>query len=96
MFLCLPQKCFLWGRLHAWSIFNPGVELSPVDPVDISALPVTQNYIKIKRAITWQSFQPRAEFNPGLKFQPASARMSYWSMRGSDYLLQETNWSIKQ
>ncbi len=67
MFLCLPQKCFLWGRLHAWSIFNPGVELSPVDRVDISALPVTQNYIKIKRAITWQSFQPRAEFNPGLK-----------------------------
>ncbi len=64
-----------------WSIFNPGVELSPVDRVEISALPVTQNSIKIKRAITWQSFQPRAEFNPGveistllqlagLKFQP--------------------------
>ena len=64
-----------------WNIFNPGVELSPVDRVKISALPVTQNSVKIKRAITWQSFQPRAEFNPGveistllqlagLKFQP--------------------------
>ena len=65
MFLYLPQKCFLWGRL--WSIFNPGVELSPVDRVEISALHVTQNSIKIKRAITWQSFQPRAEFNPGVE-----------------------------
>ena len=57
------------------------IELSPVDRVEISTLPVTQNSIKIKRAITWQSFQPRAEFNPGveistllqlagLKFQP--------------------------
>ena len=106
--------------------FQPrGVELSPVDRVEISALPVTQNSIKIKRAITWQSFQPRAEFNPGvkistllqlagLKFQPwvelspgvkilscnrfnpgLKLFMSYWSMRGSDYLLQETKWSIK-
>ena len=69
------------GRLHVQSIFNPGVELSPVYRVEISALSVIQNSIKIKRAITWQNFQPRAEFNPGveistllqlagLKFQP--------------------------
>ncbi len=87
---------------------------------------VTQNSIKIKRAITWQSFQPRAEFNPGveistllrlagLKFQPwvelspglkilSCSRfnpglklfMSNWSMRSSDYLLQETKWRIRQ
>jgi hypothetical protein len=35
-----------------WSIFNPGVELSPVYQVEISALSVIQNSIKIKRAIT--------------------------------------------
>jgi hypothetical protein len=35
-----------------WSIFNPGVELSPVYRVEISALSVIQNSIKIKRAIT--------------------------------------------
>jgi hypothetical protein len=52
-----------------WSIFNPGVELSPVYRVEISALSVIQNSIKIKRAITWQYFQPRAEL-AGLKFQP--------------------------
>jgi hypothetical protein len=50
-----------------WSIFNPGVELSPVYRVEISALSVIQNSIKIKRAITWQNFQPRAEFNPGVE-----------------------------
>jgi hypothetical protein len=61
-----------------WSIFNPGVELSPVYRVEISALSVIQNSIKIKRAITWQHFQPRAEII-----------MSYSSMRGSGYLLQE-------
>jgi hypothetical protein len=61
-----------------WSIFNPGVELSPVYRVEISALSVIQNSIKVKRAITWQNFQPRAEII-----------MSYSSMRGSDYLLQE-------
>ena len=35
-----------------WSIFNPGVELSPVYRVEISALSVIQNSIKIKGAIT--------------------------------------------
>jgi hypothetical protein len=61
-----------------WSIFNPGVELSPVYRVEISALSVIQNSIKIKRAITGQNFQPRAEII-----------MSYSSIRDSDYLLQE-------
>jgi hypothetical protein len=50
-----------------WSIFNTGVELSPVYRVEISALSVIQNSIKIKRAITWQNFKPRAEFNPGVE-----------------------------
>jgi hypothetical protein len=53
-----------------WTTFNPGVELSPVYRVEISALSVIQNSIKIKRATTWQNFQPRAEiimtyFSPG-------------------------------
>jgi hypothetical protein len=61
-----------------WSIFNPGVELSPVYRVEISALSVIQNSIKIKRAIRWQNFQPRVEII-----------MSYSSISGSDYLLQE-------
>jgi hypothetical protein len=61
-----------------WSIFNPGVELSSVYRVEISALSVIQYSIKIKLAITWQNFQPRAEII-----------MSYSSIRGSDYLLQE-------
>jgi hypothetical protein len=39
-----------------WNTFNPVVELSPIDRVKISVLPVTQNSIKIKRAITWQNF----------------------------------------
>jgi hypothetical protein len=61
-----------------WSIFNPGVKLSPVYRVEISSLSVIQNSIKIKRAITWQNFQPRAEII-----------MSYSSIRGNDYLLLE-------
>jgi hypothetical protein len=35
-----------------WSIFNPRVELSPVYWVEISALSVIQNSIKIKHPIT--------------------------------------------
>ena len=38
-----------------WSIFNPGVELSPVYRVEISALSVIQNSIKIKRAIDYMT-----------------------------------------
>jgi hypothetical protein len=37
--------------LITWSIFNPGDELSPVDRVEISALSVIENSIKIKHAI---------------------------------------------
>jgi hypothetical protein len=45
-----------------WSIFNPGVELSPVYRVEISALSVIQNSIRVKRAVHDKIF------NPGLKF----------------------------
>jgi hypothetical protein len=55
---------------HFLNLGDVGVELSPVYRVEISALSVIQTSIKIKRVITWQNFQPRAEFNPGLKFQP--------------------------
>ncbi len=42
-----------------WSIFNPGVEFSPVDRVEISALLVTQARDHMAKSST-----------PGLKFQP--------------------------
>jgi hypothetical protein len=75
------SSCMYTKGPITWSIFNPGVELSPVYLVEISALSVIHNSIKIKRAITSQNFQPMAEFNPGdeistllqlagLKFQP--------------------------
>jgi hypothetical protein len=95
-----------------WGIFKPGVELNPVDQVEISALSVIQNSNTIKRTITWQNFQARAEFNHGvstllllagtrpwvqnlvMQFFQLRAEiipMSYSSMHGSDYLLQENN-----
>jgi hypothetical protein len=44
--------CITPLRGITWSIFNPGVELSPVYRVEISALSVIQNSIKVKHAIT--------------------------------------------
>jgi hypothetical protein len=44
-----------------WSIFNPGVELSPVYRVEISALSVIQN------SITHDKILSCDRFNPGLK-----------------------------
>ena len=90
-----PPLLWAWTkRPITWGIFNPGVELNPVDQVAISALSVIQNSITIKRTITWQNFQAKAEFkilscnrfNSGL-----TLFMSYSSMHGSDYLLQKNN-----
>jgi hypothetical protein len=51
--LKFPHLLWVWTKEPiTWGIFNPDVELNPVDQVEISALSVIQNSIKIKRAIT--------------------------------------------
>ncbi len=66
--------------------FQPRAEFNP--EVEISTLLQLAGLKELSPALKMLSCN---RFNPGLKLF-----MSYWSMRGSDYLLRETKWRIRQ